>query len=154
MRRTLKTAHRQRGVAMVETIIVTPLLLFLILVTAEITNAFAEHNRLSKAARIAARYLSANAALGTTGVVVLTADVVTETRNLLVFGNTTGAGTPLLNGLTTGSVQVIDLGNDVVQVTVTYPYNGLLGGSLPSFGIGPDADTGFSLQASVAMRAL
>jgi Flp pilus assembly protein TadG len=139
---------------MVETIIVTPLLLFLILVTAEITNAFVEHNRLSKAARIASRYLSSNAALGTTGVVVLTADVVTETRNLLVFGNTTGTGTPILNGLTTGSVQVTDLGNDIVQVTVTYPYTGLLGGSLPSFGIGADPDTGFSLQASVSMRAL
>ena len=154
MRRMATGSKKQRGVAMVETIIVTPVLLFMILVTAEITNAFVEHNALSKTARTASRYLSANAVQGTTGIVVLTNDVVADTRNLVVFGNVAGAGLPLLDGLNTGNVQVQDLGNSVIQVTVTYPYSGLLGGNLPSFGFGANADTGFNLQATVSMRAL
>jgi len=60
----------------------------------------------------------------------------------------------LPGGLNTGNVQVQDLGNSVIQVTVTYPYSGLLGGNLPSFGFGANADTGFNLQATVSMRAL
>ena len=149
-----KPARRQRGVAMVETIVVTPLLLFLILLTAEITNAFVEHNTLSKATRSAARYLAANAALGTTGIVVLSGDLTTEARNLVVFGNVAGSGTPILNGLTTGSVDIVDLGGRNIQVTASFPYSGLLGGTLPAFGLGGDLSTVLNLQATVAMRAL
>ena len=149
-----RLAHRQRGVAMVETIVVTPLLLFVILVTAEVTNAFVEHNTLSKATRNGARYLASNAALGTTGIVVMRPELITETQNLVVFGNVAGVGTPRLDGLTTGNVEVIDLGGNNVQVTATYPYSGLLGGTLPSFGLGGDLSTVLDLQATVSMRAL
>jgi Flp pilus assembly protein TadG len=154
MRKPISTGRRQHGAALVETVVVTPLLLFLILVTAEITNAFVEHNTLSKAVRNGARYLASNAIVGTTGVVNLTAPVIDATRNLVVFGSVTGGGTAVLSGLATANVQVTDLGNDVVQVTASYAYTGLLGGTLPSFGIGPDIGTAFNLQASVSMRAL
>jgi hypothetical protein len=148
------TAIRQRGVALVETVIILPLLLFLIVLTAEVTNAFVDHNSLAKATRNAARYLAANALLGTTGNVLLTPVVTTETRNLLVFGNTAGAGTPILSGLSIADVQVLDIGGNNVQVSATYAYTGLLGGSLPSFGIGPNSNLSMNLRATVAMRAL
>jgi Flp pilus assembly protein TadG len=151
---TFTSRHRQRGTAVVETIVATPVLLFLVLIGAEITNAFVDHNTLTKSARHAVRYLAENAVQGTTTVVSLDADLVAETRNLLVFGNTAGAGAPILPGLAVGSVQVLDLGGNNVQVTITYPYNGILGNTLPAFGFGADGDLGFNLQATATMRAL
>ena len=147
-------AKKQHGAALVETVVVAPLLLFLVLLTAEITNAFVDHNTLSKATRNGARYLAANAALGTTGLVVLRPEVVTAARNLVVFGNVAGNGNPVLDGLTTANVQVLDLGGNNVQLTTSYGYSGLLGGTLPSFGYGADTGLVMNLQATVSMRAL
>jgi Flp pilus assembly protein TadG len=144
----------QRGAAIVETVVVTPLLLFLVLLTAEITNAFVDHNTLTKYARHGVRYLAANAIQGTTGNILLSAPLIDQTRNLVVFGNTAGGGTPILPGLAVGNVQITDIGNDNVQVSATYAYTGLLGGSLPNFGFGPDSSLSMNLQATVAMRGL
>jgi len=145
---------REAGAALVETVVVTPLLLFLILLTAEITNAFVDHNTLTKAARSGARYLAATSILGTTGNVLLTSDLVTRTRNLVVYGSPTGTGASLLPGLSPTNVQVVDLGGNVIQVSVTYPYTGLLGGSLPGMGFGSSISLDLNLQATVMMRAL
>jgi Flp pilus assembly protein TadG len=147
-------ARNQRGAAMVETVIVAPLMLFLVLLTAEVTNAFVDHNTLSKATRNGARYLAANAALGTTGVVVLRPEVLTAARNLVVYGNVAGSGNAVLDGLTTANVQILDLGGNNVQLTASYGYSGLLGGTLPSFGFGGDTGLAMNLQATVSMRAL
>jgi len=147
-------ARKQRGAAMVETVVVAPLLLFLVLLTAEVTNAFVDHNTLSKATRNGARYLASNAALGTTGIVVLRPEVIAAARNLVVFGNVAGSGNAVLDGLTTANVQVTDLGGNNVQLTTNYAYSGLLGGSLPSFGYGSDTGLVMNLQATVSMRAL
>ena len=145
---------QQQGAALVETVVISPLLLFLVLLTAEVTNAYVDHNTLTKYSRNAARYLSANALAGTTGTIQLDPQLITETRNLAVFGNTAGAGSPILPGLAPGNVQVTDLGNDHIRVTTTYAYTGLLGGSLPNFGFGPDSSLAFNLQATVVMRGL
>jgi Flp pilus assembly protein TadG len=147
-------ANKQRGAAMVETTIVAPLLLFLVLLTAEVTNAFVDHNTLSKATRNGARYLAANAALGTTGIVVLRPEVLTATRNLVVYGNVAGSGNAVLDGLTTANVQILDLGGNNVQLTTSYAYSGLLGGTLPNFGYGSDTGLVMNLQATVSMRTL
>jgi len=145
---------RQLGAVLVETVVVTPLLLFLILLTAEVTNAFVDHNTLSKSVRGAARYLAGVAILGTTGEVTLTAAKSLETRNLVVFGNTLGTGNAILPGLTVTDVQVADLGNNNIQVTADYSYSGLLGGTLPALGFGPDPSVAMTLQASVTMKGL
>lgn len=150
-----KLRDKLRGVALVETVVVTPILLFLILATAEVTNAFVDHNTLSKSVRNAARYLASNSTLGTTGIVLVTVKASNETRNLAVYGNTAGTGVPVLSGFAVGDVQISDLGNNNVQVTATYPYTGLLGGTLPNFGLGGSSlDLTMNLQATVTMRAL
>lgn len=154
MKRNLSTRDRQRGTAIVETIVTAPVLLFLVLVGSEITNAFVDHNTLTKSARNAVRYLAENALAGTTNVVSLDADLVAETRNLLVFGNSAGSGSPILPGLSVGNVQVLDIGTNNVQVTVTYAYNGILGNTLPAFGFGSDGNLAMNLQATAMMRAL
>jgi Flp pilus assembly protein TadG len=145
---------RQRGAALVEAIVVSPLMLLLIVGTAEVTNAFVEHNTLTKTTRNAARYLSARAVLGTTGVVQLSADTVAQTQRLAVYGNLAGSGSPVLPGLSVTNVQILDVGNNNIQVSISYPYTGLLGGSLPGFGLGTDTDLNVNLRATVTMRAL
>jgi Flp pilus assembly protein TadG len=151
---SFNSRKRQRGTAIVETIVAAPVMLFLVLVGGEITNAFVEHNTLTKSARHAVRHLAENALQGTTTVVALDAALVAETRNLLVFGNRAGAGSPILSGLNVGSVQVLDIGANNVQVTVSYVYSGILGNTLPAFGFGSDANLGMTLQATATMRAL
>jgi hypothetical protein len=146
--------RRQNGIALVEAAVVSPLLLFLLLLTAEVTNVFVAHNTLTKAVRSGARYAAANAYGGTTGVVSLTPQLLGEVRNLVVFGTTVGSGAPVLRGLTLLDVQVIDAGDDNVSVTATYAYSGILGGSMPSFGFGADTILTHNLQATVMMRAL
>lgn len=154
MRGRLASRKRQRGAVMVEAVIVSPLLLFLILATAEITNAFVQHTVLTKAVRASARHVAGNAILGTTGVVQLTPTLLTEAQNLVVYGNATGAGVAKLSGLTPGDVMVQDLGNNTIQVTATYDYNGIFGGTLLSFGLGDDVSLDRALSATVTMRAL
>jgi Flp pilus assembly protein TadG len=145
---------KQKGAAIVETVIVTPLLLFLILATAEVTNAFVQHTIATKSVRAAARYVASNAILGTTGVVQLRPELVTEAQNLVVFGNAAGAGTATLTALSTANVQVQDLGNNTIQVTATFPYVGIFGGTIVSLGLGDDISTASALSATVTMKAL
>ena len=150
----MKLQKHQRGIAMVETVITLPVILFLVIACAEITNAFMDHNILTKSTRNAVRHLANTAIPGTTGVVDLQANIVAEVQNLLVFGNTAGTGSPILPGLATGNVQVSDLGTNNVQVTVTYPYTGILGNTLPALIFGSDSSLGMNLRATAVMRAL
>ena len=149
-----KSRKRQNGLALVETLLVTPILLFLMLATAEVTNAFVDHNTLSKSVRGAARYAASHALLGTTGKVVLTAGLTNEARNLVIYGNVAGNGAALANGLASANVQLTDLGSNNIKVTASYPYTGILGATLPALGLGSDVNLGITLQASVAMKAL
>ena len=56
-----KLKTRQRGAVLVEMALVTPILLVLLLVTADLTRAFINHNTVTKAVRNGARYVAANA---------------------------------------------------------------------------------------------
>jgi len=134
--------------------LVTPILLFVMLATAEVTRTFVDHNTLTKAVRNGARYVSANAYQGTTGTVSVSAGLAAETSNLVVYGNIAGAGTPVLVGLTAADVTVTYIGANNVQVTASHPISGMLGPALSSFGAGADVNLVHNLQATVTMRAL
>jgi hypothetical protein len=149
-----RTNHRQRGAVLAETAVVLPLLIFIILLAAEITNAFVDHNTLTKAVRSGARHVASNAVLGTTGVVQLQPQLIVEAQNLVVYGNVSGGGTAIIPGLAIGDVQVLDIGGDNIAVIVVHDYSGILGGILPAFGFGADVSLPYSLSANVTMRAL
>jgi Flp pilus assembly protein TadG len=149
-----KPTGRQRGAVLVEMALVTPILLFVMLATAEVTRAFVDHNTLTKAVRNGARYVAANAYQGTTGTVSVSAGLAAATSNLVVYGNIAGAGTPVLVGLTAADVTVTYIGANNVQVTASHPISGMLGPVLSSFGAGPDVNLVHNLQATVTMRAL
>lgn len=149
-----KDPHRQSGIATVEFAIVLPVLVMLLLGVTEIGRAMLRYNALTKAAQEGARYAAAYALLGSTGAVNVDPQLLTEVRNVVVFGNTAGAGRPVLGGLQTAQVNVVDLGGDQVRVDVSYPYQPLLGPVLPNLGPGSSIATSFVMQASVTMRAL
>ena len=94
MKRT--SNHSQRGVALVELALITPLLLLLTFITTEFGRAVYEYNLVVKSTRDAVRYLS----------VQTPGTHITEARNLMVFGNITGTGTPLARGLSLANVPV------------------------------------------------
>ena len=85
---------RQQGVAIVELALILPLLLLLTFTVTEFGRALYEYNTVAKAVRDAARYLSAQTP-GTHQV---------EARNLIVYGNVAGTGSPLARGLSASNV--------------------------------------------------
>ncbi len=144
----------QRGAVLAEMALVTPILLLMMLATAEVTRAFVDHNTLTKAVRNGARYVAANAYQGTTGVVFVSATLRAETQNLIVYGNIAGTGAPVLPGLTTAGITVTDIGANNVQVSAAHAISGLLGPVLRSFHGGSDINMVHNLQATMTMRAL
>jgi Flp pilus assembly protein TadG len=89
-----KSFGTQRGAALIELALITPLLLLLTFITTEFGRAMYEYNAVVKSTRDAVRYLS----------VQTPGTHITEARNLLVYGNTAGTGTPLARGLSLGNV--------------------------------------------------
>jgi Flp pilus assembly protein TadG len=154
MRAAPPTRCSQRGTAIVEFAIVLPLLLFLLLATAEVGRLLSEYDTLNKAVRDGARYLAANALAGTTGVVGITPQVQTATINLVVTGNTAGTGSALLPGLAAGNVTVTGLANGYVSVAAAYTYVPMLGPTLPTFGLTAPTSLSVPLNATVVMRPL
>lgn len=148
-------ARSQRGIASVEFAITLPLLLLLLLATAEIGRMLSQYDTLTKTVRDGARYLAANALAGSTSTVQITSTVQTQTQNLVVTGNINGTGTPVLPGLATGNVTVSDAGNGYVSVSASYTYQPMLG-ALRTFGLtsGSSIALAIPLNTTVVMRAL
>lgn len=146
--------QRERGIATIEFAIVVPVLLLLMFGVTEIGRALVRYNALTKAVQDGARYAAAYALLGSTGQVTIDAQLLTAVRNVVVFGNTAGTGSPTLTGLQPAQVQLIDAGGDQIRLDASYPYQPLFGAALPNFGLGSSISTSFMMQASVSMRAL
>jgi Flp pilus assembly protein TadG len=155
MSKSIHQRGRESGTATMELAVALPLLLLVLMATAEFGRMLSQYDALNKAVRDGARYLAANAlaAGGTTGVVTITPALTTATKNLVVTGKTTGAGTALLPNLTAGNVTVANLGNGYVSVSASYPYVPMLGARLPTFGNG-SVNTNVTLNASTVMRPL
>lgn len=153
--RTLTPLIHQRGLALVETAITLPFLLFVMLAASEFTNAFVTHTTLTKAVREGARWAAEEAIDGTLSVNLTTA-LQDDTRRLVVYGSRVDPPTsaPLVYGLTTSDVTVTNVGGNNIEVSVTHPYTGILGTVLPTFGYGSDIALLFTMEATVTMRAL
>lgn len=103
---------RSQGVALVEFALILPLLLVLTFVTTEFGRALYEYNTVTKSVRDAVRYLSVQTP-GTR---------ITEAKNLVVFGNIAGTGSPLARDLTVAKVATplwTTAGSDPVIEVVT-----------------------------------
>lgn len=90
----MATKRRQRGVAIVEFALIVPILLVLMFIVTEFGRAMMQYNTIAKSARDAARYLS----------IQLPGTKIAEAKNLVVYGNPAGTGSPLVPGLTVSNV--------------------------------------------------
>lgn len=149
-----KRRRKQRGVAMVEFAITLPLLLLLMLATAELGHLICQYDTLTKAVRDGARYAASTSALGSTGLVSVTPQIQTAVANLVATGNINGSGSALLPSFSASTVTVSDAGNGYVSVSAAYTYVPMLGGTLPTFGLGKPISLSFTLSAAAVMRAL
>jgi Flp pilus assembly protein TadG len=86
----------ERGSQLVELAIIMPLVLVMLGATAEFGRFFYTYSTLLKGTRTASRYLVSQP--------VGSSDAAA--RNLVVYGNTAGTGTPLASGLTTANVVI------------------------------------------------
>lgn len=152
--RIMRSSGRQRGLAMVEFAITLPLLLLLLLATAEFGRLISQYDTLTKAVRDGARYAASTASQGATGLVSITPQVQTAVANLVATGNINGSGSALLPGLVPTDVTVSDAGNGYVSVSASYTYEPIVGAALPTFGIGGPISLSFTLNAGAVMRAL
>jgi Flp pilus assembly protein TadG len=87
----------ERGTQLVELALVIPIFLVLFGATAEFGRYFYEYTTLAKASRAGARYLA-------TAAVNPSQDTIA--KNIVVYGNAAGNGSPVLPGLTTGNVVI------------------------------------------------
>lgn len=141
----------ERGVQLLEAAIVIPILLVLFGAVAEFGRYFYEYTTAAKAARVGARYLaskSVNSAI----------NYESQAKNLVVYGNIGGTGSPVLPGLSVANVQVDYVGGpagvpDVVKVSiVNYQHQSIIdiGKMLNNTALSTNVD----VKPSVTMRYL
>lgn len=150
----LSKIRKQRGLAIVEFVVCVPLLLFIVVSTAEFARALMQYNTLTKSVRDSVRFVAGEAELGTAGTLALTGTLVTQGQNLVAYG--TIAGDPsmeLLPGLTPGNVVVATAGPGDVRVSVSYAYQPMYA-VIPGFGVGSNRSGLFTFNAASTMRAL
>lgn len=144
---------KQNGSSTVEFAIMLPLLLFLVVMVSEFGIMFYRLNAVTKSVQIAARYLS-DVSVNNAN----TAADKTNAKNLAVYGNIAGTGTPVVPGLTINNIAFPAQapGTRHVEVTATYNSNFILGGSLNALmqlATGGSAPTNFmTLRAGSVMR--
>ena len=97
---------RERGVALTEFALALPMLLMIMLPILEFGRAYYQYDTLAKSVRQAARYLSVRSP----GI------DVDKARNIVVYGNPAGTGSPLVPGLSLSNVPTPTYGT-----TGTYP---------------------------------
>jgi Flp pilus assembly protein TadG len=147
----------QRGLATVEFAISVPVILLLMFGSFEFGHLMIEYGALNDGVRNAARYVAGAALQGTADTMATGAawtTLVTQGKNLAVFGNIAGAGNAILPGLGTGVISVTeDTVNRNITVAAAYPYTSLFGGAIPTF-TGGTLSTAYTLTISTTMRAL
>ena len=138
----------ESGLQLVEVTIVLPIFLVLFAATAEFGRYFYEYSTLAKAARVGSRYLS-------TAPTVAAEDGIA--KNIVVYGNPGGTGSPIMPGLATSNVKITRIGGsalipDTIKVEITgYKHK-------PIFDLGALIKKSLSLKVdvkpSVTMRYL
>ena len=96
-RRLSRVVVNERGVQLLEMAIVLPIFVILFAAVAEFGRYFYEYTTLAKAARVGARYLVTSK---------VDCNQANLAKNLIVYGNTAGTGSPVLPGLTTAHITV------------------------------------------------
>ena len=141
----------EQGVQLLEMAIVIPIILVLFAAVAEFGRYFHEYTTLAKASRLGARYLISKSVNSSVNYEAIA-------KNIVVYGNATGSGSPILSGLSTANVEVTYAGPisgipETVTVTiVNYPH-------VPLFNLGAllrnnSLSLAVDVKPSITMRYL
>ena len=106
--------EQEKGAELLEFAFVLPLLLLICLGTIEFGRAYYTYNILAKSLRDGARY-AATSTTSSTG--TLDSNAITNTKNLVVYGNIAGSGSKIIADLQTSQ---IDVAQSVVAATEQY----------------------------------
>jgi len=132
----IRTDKKQQGIAALEFAIVVPVMLFLMLATAEFGRVFYHYNTLTKAVQTGARYAS-KPLLTTNELTNLDAGFKQRIQNFVVFGNENGSGTAVLEGFTATDANVTissNAANKTITIEAQYDYSFSVLGDFPLFG--------------------
>jgi Flp pilus assembly protein TadG len=110
LKRISSFARNDRGVQLVELAIVLPLLIVLFAAAAEFGRYFYEYTTLAKSSRTAVRYLVTSAPCNDPAA-----------KNLVVYGNLAGTGSPVMNGLAPANIEIKRYDKDGIEVTGGVP---------------------------------
>lgn len=144
------------GIVVVEFAIGMLIVVFLMMVAAELGRIFYSYNIVNQSVRTGARYV-ANNSINSASVFNLSNSNVAQASNLVVSGSING-GTPLLPDYTIDNVTIsaeFPSGGVYPYVTVAaaYNYQPLFSG-VPNFWAGGAFDFQFTLNATNTMRAI
>jgi Flp pilus assembly protein TadG len=111
VRQLRELGRNERGIQLVELAIVLPIFLLLFAATAEFGRFFYEYSTLAKSTRAGTRYLISAPTNGSKDA---------NAKNLVIYGNQTGSGNPVLPDIRTGNVTITrrSLGSGSQTVTV------------------------------------
>ena len=144
-----RLVRNERGIQLVELAIVLPIFVLLFAATAEFGRYFYEYTTLAKASRAGARYLA-------TAAVNNTED--SAAKNIVVYGNSNGTGSPIIDGLSPSNVVITRLGGvPVLPQTVSVQISGFK--HQPIFDLGKITNVNslslnIDVKPSVTMRYL
>lgn len=148
--RTLK--EDDRGVQLVELAIALPAIVLLFAAVAEFGRYFESYTTLAKGSRVAARYLATARANGLDD---------TAAKNLVVYGNAEGTGSPILSGLSANNVSIVRrnaAGGTTTGFPATVTVQIVNFKHIPLFDVGKLTNSSLSLyvdvKPSVTMRYL
>ena len=139
----------ERGIQLVELAIAIPVMLLMFATAAEFGRFFYEYTTLAKASRVGVRYLA-------TATVSPAEDA--KAKNIIVYGNAAGTGSPILTGLNASHVVITREGGvPVLPQTVKVQIIGFK--HQPLFDIGamtkqPSLSLNVDVKPSVKMRYL
>lgn len=152
----------QKGIAAVEMTILLPFMLLLVFATGELGRFIFQYNTLTKLVRDAGVYLGAHA--DTRQTTLLPSPFIdeecgyciSETKNLLIYGNVSGGQSPLLKGLSPADITISEspVGSRRLVISVSYNWQPLFGEKLTTFGLGDEIDLSFNLNTHYAVTAL
>jgi Flp pilus assembly protein TadG len=144
-----RLARDESGTQLVELSLVLVLMLTLFGAVAEFGRYFYEYQTLAKASRVGARYLA-------TAPVNAAEDTIA--KNLVIYGNTSGTGTPILSGLSATQVVITRAGGvPVLPQTVTVKIIGYQHQTIFDLGKltnSPSLSLNIDVKPSVTMRYL
>ena len=132
----IHTDKKQRGLAAIEFAIVVPVMLFLMLATAEFGRVFYHYNTLTKAVQTGARYAS-KPLLKTSELTNIDAVFKQRIQNFVVYGNENGGGNAVLDGFSANNTNVAissNVANKTITIEAQYTYNFVVLSDLPFIG--------------------